>query len=124
MAAMSVARAEDRVWKHGLSLFGELKYPAGFKQFDYVNPSAPKGGTVRLGGFGTFDNFNIVVSGGKGAIATGIKEIYDTVMGAGLGEGSTEDGLLAQGVSHPPGFSSVTHPFRAGAEWGDRQPLE
>src|SRR6266511_1655442 len=31
-------------WRHGLSLFGELKYPAGFKHFDYVNPNAPKGG--------------------------------------------------------------------------------
>ena len=44
-----------------LSLFGDLKYPAGFKRFDYVNPNAPKGGAVRLGGFGTFDNFNLVV---------------------------------------------------------------
>jgi len=34
-------------WRHGLSLFGELKYPAGFKHFDYVNPSAPKAGSVR-----------------------------------------------------------------------------
>ena len=29
---------------HGLSIFGDLKYPAGFKHFDYVNPAAPKGG--------------------------------------------------------------------------------
>ena len=47
-----------RVWKHGLSLFGDLKYPADFKQFDYVNANAPKGGAVRLMAFGTFDNFN------------------------------------------------------------------
>jgi microcin C transport system substrate-binding protein len=37
-----------------LSLFGELKYPSGFKHFDYVNPRAPKGGAARLRGFGTF----------------------------------------------------------------------
>ena len=43
----NTARADDKVWRHGLSLFGELKYPAGFKQFDYVNPNAPKGGAVR-----------------------------------------------------------------------------
>ena len=52
--------ASERDWRHGLSLFGELKYPAGFKHFDYVNPNAPKGGTVRMIAFGTFDNFNEV----------------------------------------------------------------
>ena len=57
-----------RDWKHGLSLFGELKYPPGFKHFDYVNPRAPKGGAVRMIAFGTFDNFNEVVSGLKGSI--------------------------------------------------------
>ena len=69
----SAAREEvGRDWKHGLSLFGELKYPAGFKHFDYVNPNAPKGGTVRMIAFGTFDNFNQVVSGVKGSLAMGI----------------------------------------------------
>ena len=48
-------------WQHGLSLFGEVKYPAGFKHFDYVNPQAPKGGTVRMIAIGTFDNFNMAV---------------------------------------------------------------
>jgi microcin C transport system substrate-binding protein len=75
-----VARANEPEWRHGLSLFGELKYPAGFKRFDYVNPNAPKGGSARLGGFGTFDNFNIVVAGVKGTIAAGLNEIYDTLM--------------------------------------------
>src|ERR1043166_2319960 len=58
-------------WRHGLSLFGELKYPADFKHFDYVNPQAPKAGTVRLMAVGTFDNFNEVVAGLKGSIAAG-----------------------------------------------------
>ena len=59
-------------WRHGLSLFGEVKYPEGFKHFDYVNPDAPKGGMARqIGMGGTFDNFNLVVSGVKGSIAIG-----------------------------------------------------
>ena len=37
----------EPVWRHALSLFGDLKYPAGFKRFDYVNPDAPKGGIAR-----------------------------------------------------------------------------
>src|SRR5687767_15955050 len=59
------ALAQEREWKHGLSLFGDLKYPAGFKHFDYVNASAPKGGAVRLSTLGTFDNFNVVVGAVK-----------------------------------------------------------
>ena len=76
------ARAQEQVleWKHGLSLFGELKYPAGFRHFDYVNPSAPKGGSVRLMALGTFDNFNEVVSGLKGSIAAGTGMLSDTLL--------------------------------------------
>ena len=53
-------------WRHALSLFGDIKYPAGFKRFDYVNPDAPKGGAVRQFEVGTFDNFNPVVEGREG----------------------------------------------------------
>ena len=65
----ALAQASAPRWKHGLSLFGDLKYPAGFKQFDYVNPKAPKGGAVRQIAIGTFDNFNQVVAGVKGSLA-------------------------------------------------------
>jgi hypothetical protein len=43
---IAVAQAEERVWRHGLSPFGDLKYPAVFKHFDYINPNAPKGGVA------------------------------------------------------------------------------
>jgi microcin C transport system substrate-binding protein len=42
------AIAQNAEWTHAFSVFGEIKYPAGFKQFDYVNPNPPKGGIVRL----------------------------------------------------------------------------
>ncbi len=118
-----VARADDKTWRHGLSLFGDLKYPAGFKHFDYVNPNAPKGGVVRLGGFGTFDNFNIVVSGVKGTIAGGLNDVYDALTVPSSDEVSTEYGLLAESVSHPADFSSVTYRLRAGAKWHDGKPV-
>ena len=82
-----------RDWKHGLSLFGELKYPPGFKHFDYVNPRAPKGGAVRMVAFGTFDNFNEVVSGLKGSIAMGVGMTSDTLTVSSLDEVSTDYGL-------------------------------
>src|SRR5271157_5731762 len=78
--AAAQAGAEDYKWRHGLSLFGELKYPPGFKHFDYVNPDAPKLGMVRMMALGNFDNFNEVVAGLKGSIAMGAGVISDTLM--------------------------------------------
>ncbi len=57
------APASGDGWRHGLSLLGEPKYPAGFTHFDYANPDAPKGGLVRFGSQGSFDNFNMIVAG-------------------------------------------------------------
>ncbi len=81
------AAAQDKVWKHGLSLFGEPAYPADFKHFEYVNPQAPKGGTVRQIAFGTFDNFNPVVAGVKGSIAVGTDLVLRYADGAGARRG-------------------------------------
>ncbi len=117
------AGAEPHNWRHGLSLFGDLKYPPGFKHFAYVNPHAPKAGTVRLSAFGTFDNFNLAVSGVKGSLAIAMQFIYDQLMTETLDEVSTEYGLLAEAVSHPPDFSSVTYRLRAEAKWHDGKPV-
>ena len=110
-------------WRHGLSLFGELKYPAGFKHFDYVNPNAPKGGSVRLMALGTFDNFNEVVAGLKGSIAAGAGLISDTLLASALDEVSTEYGLIAEAVSHSSDFSSATFRLRAAARHHDGKPI-
>jgi microcin C transport system substrate-binding protein len=117
------ANTQPHQWRHGLSLFGDLKYPAGFKHFDYVNPRAPKAGTARLGGFGTFDNFNMAVSGVKGSLVGGITFIYNQLMADALDEVSTEYGLLAEAVSYPPDFSAVTYRLRSGAKWHDGKPV-
>src|SRR5215831_11121275 len=81
MASMSswpVARADQSNEKHGLSAFGDLKYPPGFKHFDYVNPTAPKGGELKQAAVGTFDSFNPFIV--RGNPAAGIGQIYDTLM--------------------------------------------
>jgi microcin C transport system substrate-binding protein len=117
------ASAQAKTWKHGLSLFGELKYPDGFKNFDYVNPQAPQGGTVRQIAFGTFDNFNSVVSGVKGSIAMGTELFTEALMTEALDEVSTEYGLLAEAVSYPDDFSSVTYRLNAKAKWHDGKPV-
>jgi microcin C transport system substrate-binding protein len=115
--------APTRAWRHGVSLLGELKYPPDFKHFDYVNPSAPKGGTVRLLGLGTFDNFNPVVAGVKGVVALGLGGIFDSLATRALDEVSSDYGLLAESVSHPDDFSSVTYRLRSSARWHDGKPV-
>jgi len=121
-AGAQTATAEAN-WRHGLSLFGEVKYPPHFKHFSYVNPDAPKGGTVRQIALGTFDNFNLVVAGVKGSIAGSVGLIYESLTTAALDEVSTEYGLLAESVSYPEDFSSVTYRLRAQARWHDGKPV-
>jgi microcin C transport system substrate-binding protein len=117
------AAAQDANWKHGLSLFGEPKYPPAFKHFDYVNAAAPQGGVVRQIALGTFDNFNLVVAGVKGNLANGIALITETLTTSALDEVSTEYGLLAEAVSFPPDRASVTYRLRANARWHDGKPV-
>jgi len=110
-------------WRHGVSLFGDVKYPADFKQFDYVRADAPKGGVARQTSPGTFDNFNIVVAGVKGALAPAVGLIYETLMVQAQDEVSTEYGLLAEAVKFPDDFSTATYRLRANARWHDGKPV-
>ncbi len=121
--AQAQATGSEPAWRHALSLFGDIKYPADFKRYDYVNPDAPKGGTLRQIQVGTFDNFNLVVAGVKGSIAAGAQLIYETLMTQSLDEVSTEYGELAEAVSHPEDFSWVTYRLRREAKWHDGKPV-
>ena len=121
--ALAQEPATNPPWRHGLSLFGDLKYQSGFKQFDYVNAAAPKGGSVREIALGTFDNFNRAVAGIKGALAIGIDFIYDTLSVPALDEVSSEYGLLAEAVRYPDDFSSASYRLRAEAKWHDGEPV-
>jgi microcin C transport system substrate-binding protein len=121
LPAVSPANAQtgEPVWRHGLSLFGNVKYPTDFKRFDYVNPDAPKLGVARQILIGTFDNFNEVVAGVKGSYAAAAGLIYEALTTPALDEVSTEYGALAESVSYPEDFSSVTYRLRAQAKWHD-----
>lgn len=108
-------------WRHGLSLFGDVKYPRDFKHFDYVNPDAPKGGRVRLGTYGTFDSLNGFIP--KGNEAAGLNLLYDTLLADALDEPATEYGLVAESVGYPPDYSSVTYRLRPEARFNDGKPV-
>ena len=113
----------EPAWRHALSLFGDIKYPADFKRFDYVNPDAPKGGVARMISLGTFDNFNIAVAGVKGSLAPAAALIYETLMARSHDEVVTEYGLLAEAASHPDDFAWVTYRLRKEARWHDGKPV-
>jgi microcin C transport system substrate-binding protein len=113
----------EPVWRHALSLFGDIKYPADFKRFDYVNPNAPKGGVARMISLGTFDNFNLVVSGIKGSIAPAASLIYEPLMERSQDEIATEYGLLAEAAAHPDDFAWVIYRLRKEARWHDGRPV-
>ena len=114
--------AEDKAWRHGTSLIGELKYPPGFSRFDYVNPDAPKGGTLNMSVNGSFDTLNPFLA--KGDMAAGIEAlIYESLMTPSLDEISSQYGLLAESVSYPDDYSSVTYRLRPEARWHDGEPV-
>jgi microcin C transport system substrate-binding protein len=120
LAGVAAREGQER---HALSLLGEIKYPPNFRHFEYVNPQAPKGGTVRLGSQGTFDNLNIVVAGVKGELEDGIGRIYDTLMTPSYDEVGTVYGLIAESVRYPADYASVTYKLRPEARFQDGKPI-
>jgi microcin C transport system substrate-binding protein len=122
LLAVAPASAQDtRVWHHGSSLLGEVKYPEGFKQFDYVNPDAPVGGLVRLSSMGGFDTFNPILP--QGEAGDGIGLLFDTLMTPSLDETSTSYGQLAEAFTYPDDYSSVTFRMNPRAKWADGEPI-
>ena len=106
---------------HGLAMHGDLKYGPDFKHFDYVNPDAPKGGTVRLGATGTFDSFNPFIIKGTAAGASGF--VYDTLMDDAADEPFSQYGRLAETVTMPEDRSWVEFQLRKEARWHDGMPV-
>ncbi|MEO8668899.1 MAG: extracellular solute-binding protein, partial [Bauldia sp.] len=100
---------------------GTPKYQAGFAHFDYVNPNAPKGGTLRLSDVGGFDTLNPSLP--KGNPAPGLGLVTESLMTPSMDEVSTEYGLLAEAVKYPADYASVTYRLRADARWHDGEPV-
>jgi microcin C transport system substrate-binding protein len=112
--------------QHGLELYGTPKYPADFKNFDYVNPSAPKGGELRMSGFGTFDSLNPFVI--KGIPAAGMtflhpSYLYATLMEHSYDEPSSVYGYIAETAEVAEDKKSVTFTLRDSARFHDGTPI-
>jgi microcin C transport system substrate-binding protein len=128
--ALSHAHAEPR---HGLSIFGDLKYPAGFRHYEYVNPDAPKGGKIVTTGVfanDSFDSFNAMILKGDAAqgIAGYVREgisslIYDSLMDKALDEPDSYYGLVAESADIAADGRSVTFKLRREAKFADGTPV-
>ncbi len=115
------ARADESQCRPAISLIGEPKYGADFKHFDWVNPDAPKGGTLRQWADGTFDTLNPFSD--KGVKAGGLNLIYDSLFANSPDEPETQYGLIAECASYPDDFSSVTFKLRPEAKFNDGTPI-
>ena len=114
---------------HGLSAFGELSLPTGFEALPYVDPAAPKGGTIVLEptttafnqNFTTFDTLNVFILRGDGA--AGMSLIFDTLMGGTLDEPDALYGLVARSVRFSPDRLTYRFLLRPEARFHDGSKL-
>ncbi len=133
--ALSSTASATITESHGYAQFGTLKYPARFTHFDWVNPQAPKGGTLRVMAFGTFDTVNPYTFKGTSPVTTanflqyGINELNEPLM-VGTGqyspsgdEPASSYGLIAQSVECSEDRSWVVFNLRPEARFHDGAPV-
>ncbi len=107
---------------HGVSAFGDLKYPAGFARFDYVNPDAPVGGVFSTGfGGGTFDSLNTHILKGNPAIGMGLT--FDSLMTGADDEADSIYGLVARSIEYPADRLWAAFELREEARFSDGSPV-
>ena len=123
LAATAAQAADPRAAtrSHALTLADKPKYGPDFRHLDYVNPNAPKGGNVRLYSIGGFDTFNPFII--KGDSATGLGNIFETLMTSSEDDPMTEYGLIAESVEVPADLSYVVYTLRAQARFQDGTPI-
>ena len=127
---VTAASAEDgkMIKSHGYSFYSDLKYPADYPHFDYVNPDAPKGGEISFSALGTFDSMNPYSRKGRGGALSTV--MYESLLGEGTGnelapadvygEGYC---LLCESVEYPEDKSWVIFKMRPEARFSNGDPV-
>ncbi len=109
-----------------ISMHGDVKYGPDFKHLDYVNPDAPKGGTLKLHAVGTYDSLNpFIIKGTPASLLTflGQSQIYDSLMEQSNDEPFSMYGLLAETIERPKDNSWVAFNLRKEAKFSDGKPV-
>ncbi|MEW9834820.1 extracellular solute-binding protein [Mesorhizobium marinum] len=129
LPAASFAASPTETPLHGLSAFGELKYPPDFTHFGYLNPDAPKGGTINFSppnwlynqNVTTFNTLNSFVL--TGDAPPRLELCHDALMAPALDEPDANYGLLAESVTISADRNSFTFRLRPQARWHDGTPV-
>ena len=122
LSLSAAASAQTGEFRHGLSTFGDLKYPPGFRGFDYVRPDAPKGGTLKLNTVAPFDSFNPFIL--RGVAAPGVGVLWESLLAGSGDEPDAAYGLIAESVAVAPDRSAVEFKLRKTARWHDGKPIQ
>ena len=112
-------------WTHAHAAFGQPKYPAGFAHFDYVDPAAPKGGTINLRNpdrRSSFDKFNPFTVKGNAPAGLGIF-MFEPLAILGSDELQTMYGLLAEAIAVAPDKSSISFRLHPKARFSNGDPV-
>lgn len=118
---LASAQESAAIKRHAIGLLTEPQYKPDFKHFGWVNPTAPKGGTVRLWAEGSFDNLNPFTL--SGVTASEADSIYETLMTSSADELNVVYGLVAEWASYPDDYSSVSFGLRPQARFHDGRPI-
>lgn len=124
-ATAASAPAASAGWVTAYAAFGEPKYPSGFDHFDYVDPAAPKGGTLHLRNPDrrtSFDKFNYFTIKGSAPAGMGIF-MLETLTVRSADEPRTMYGLLAQDMRVEPDKSAITFRLNPKAHFSNGDPV-
>lgn len=116
----SSAFAQDSYTTHAVTVNDAPKYPADFKHLDYVNPDAPKGGTLRTAATGSFDSFNPYIVRGD---AAGLGGMFETLTTRIDDDTLTNYGLIAESMEVAKDNSWIIFTLRKEAHWQDGKPI-
>lgn len=121
LAPLAARAAKEGAPVPGIAMHGAPKYAPGFRHLDYVDPDAPKGGTLRLSGLGGFDSLNPWIVKGLPADGTGL--VYETLLEQTADEPFSAYGLLAESIETPEDRSYALFTLRPEARWHDGKPV-
>ena len=106
---------------HGIASIGSPALPPDFPYFPYVNPEAPKGGSVSRAAIGSFDSFNPFIV--RGTPAAAVAQVWDTLLRPNADEPASAYGHLAETVEIAPDRLSVAFTLRPQARFHDGSPV-